>query len=358
MTENSQAPQSKLSDEAIAELIQSLLHKQGSWVDWGKACQKLQNSGVKATTIFEETGFQASQQNLVIVAVQVYESLIAENTSDEVLSYFRGAKSDILYEYRILNQKQRAIAAIFTKEKNLDLDESRVLAKAYKDFSYLSQLPEGFTNHPGDAAAYQSWKVARQKKDLQQRTRLIAKGLKYAYSPTAREKVEKLLSDFSVTPSRSAPMLPVYRLEVEEELPRIVPVAGTLPLKKADLDVSQVELSEPWKMISISGGGSFIPLPGWQAILTAENPVVILTNSDSLPKTLGGKSEEVLVVIDKSQTIWDVNSYFVVEKDNTLTIEWFEESPSLDLLGKVILILRPKKILDENNITEPWQMDD
>jgi hypothetical protein len=27
-------------------------------------------------------------------------------------------------------------------------------------------------------------------------------------------------------------------------------------------------------------------------------------------------------------------------------------------LGQVILVLRPKSIFDENNLTQPWQMDD
>ncbi|WP_265583307.1 RuBisCO accumulation factor 1 [Synechocystis salina] len=63
-------------------------------------------------------------------------------------------------------------------------DEAKELAKAFQEFGYLSQLPEGFTDHPGDALAYQCWKLARQKKNLPERTRLIVKGLKFAHSPT------------------------------------------------------------------------------------------------------------------------------------------------------------------------------
>jgi hypothetical protein len=47
-----------------------------------------------------------------------------------------------------------------------------------------------------------------------------------------------------------------------------------------------------------------------------------------------------------------------VDGGEEVRIQWFEASPSVELLGQVILILRPKRILDENNLLEPWQMDD
>lgn len=77
-----------------------------------------------------------------------------------------------------------------------------------------------------------------------------------------------------------------------------------------------------------------------------------------MPKPLPGKSEEVLLVIDRRSRQWNVNSYFAVEQEEQLTFEWFEESPDIPLLGQVILVLRPKRILDENALTQPWQMDD
>ena len=351
--------QTKLSEEEAQELMRSLLHKEGCWVDWGKVCQQLQKAGYTPQKIFEETGFQASQQNLVIVAAQVYHNLAQENLAEEVLKYFQGPRSDVLYEFRILNQSQRATAAQLAYDKKIDVDGAHQVARAAKDFSRLSQLPPGFTNHPGDAVAYLCWKNARQKKDLQDRSRLIAQGLKFAHSPKAREKIEKLLSDFTVVPTSTAPLLPIYRLESENELPCILPLAGSFPLTRQQIEtVARITVEEPFGNIQVTGNGSFVPVPGWQAILKADDPLGFFYPSDRLPTSISGKTEQVLVIIDRAIREWDVNSYFLVEAEDTLELQWFEKAPDLTILGQLILVMRPKKILDENNITEPWQMDD
>ncbi len=354
-----QESQTNLSREEAQELMRSLLHKEGSWVDWGKVCQQLQKAGYSAQNIFEETGFQASQQNLVIVASQVYNSIAQADLAEEVLKYFQGPRSDVLHEFRILNQSQRVAAAQLAYEKKLDVDGAHQVARAVKDFSRLSQLPPGFTNHPGDAVAYLCWKNARQKKDLQARSRSIAQGLKFAHSQTAREKIEKLLSDFTVIPTSTAPLLPIYRLESENELPYIIPLAGSFPISRQQIEaVAQITREEPFGNIKISGDAAVVPVPGWQAILKATDPVGFFCPSDRLPTSISGKTEQVLVIIDRAIKEWNVNSYFLVETEDKLELQWFEEAPELNIIGQLVLIMRPKKILDENNITEPWQMDD
>lgn len=359
MTEKPQDPTFQLSDENAARLLRSLLHKEGSWVDWGKACQQLQKAGYQPQTIFEQTGFQGSQQNLIIVAAQVYETLLQAGVSEEILDYFRGPRSDVLYELRILTQEQRSLAAEFAFEKKLEADTAKEVAKNFQEFCRFSQIPPGFTNHPGDAVAYQYWKRAKQKKDLAERARFIAQGLKFAYSQSARDAIEQLLQDFSATAPQAAPLMPVHRLENEEELSRIVPIVGRLPLTRQDLaKIPLLTVEEPFQLVRITQPVALVPLPGWQSIFKAEDPVVILSPSDHLPVPLPGKVEEVMVVVDRASQIWDINSYFLVERDGELSIGWFEESPSLPLLGRVILVLRAKRILDENNLKEPWQMDD
>lgn len=351
--------QAQLSDKEAQELMRSLLQKEGTWVDWGKACQQLQKSGYNPQQIFEQTGLQASQQNLVIVAAQVYDSIAQAGVAEEVLAYCQGPKSDVLYELRILNQEQRAAAAQLAYEKKLDVDGAHEVAKAVKEISRFSQLPEAFTSDPGDAVAYLCWKRARQKKDLQERSRLIAQGLKFARSQTAREAIETLLSDFTVVPTKTAPLLPIYRLESDSELPRIIPVAGSYPISRQEIEiVARIDVQEPFRTIQVVSYGTFVPVPGWQSILKAVDPVGFFWPSDRLPKPLPGKVEEVLVILDRAVQEWDANSYFLVEKRDKLELQWFEEEPSLSILGQLVLILRPKKILDENNLTEPWQMDD
>ena len=135
----------------------------------------------------------------------------------------------------------------------------REIAKAVKEFSRLSKQPEGFTDHPGDAIAYQVWKSARQKADLQERSRLIAKGLRFAHSDSARKQIEQLLMDFTVVPATPAPRQPVYRQDSDEDLPRVLPVVGKLPLAAADLKaVPMIEETEPFGMVQFSGTGVWV----------------------------------------------------------------------------------------------------
>ena len=358
MSNVSQDNQEQIPEAEALEIMRSLLHKEGSWVEWGQMCQKLQKAGYSTQKIFEDSGFQNSQQNLVIVAAQVFENLVQGNVGPEVLEYFRGPRSDVLYELRVLNQKQRVDAALLAYEKRIDVDSAHTVAKAIQDVSRMSQLPDSFTSHFGDWVAYISWKRAKSKRDLQERSRLIAQGLKFAHSDSAKEEITKLLSDFSVVKGASAPLLPLYRLELEEELPRIVPLAGSYPLdSEAISKVTKVEIKQPFGNIQATGG-TYVPVPGWQSVLKAEDPVSYLCPSNLLPKYLGGKVEEVLVICDRANQAWNVNSYFVVEIEDKLEVRWFETEPNAKIVGQLVLILRPKSILDENNLTEPWQMDD
>ena len=358
MNSTPQNSQVQLSEAEAQELMRSLLHKEGTWVEWGHICHRLQKAGYSTQKIFEDTGFQNSQQNLVIVASQVFDNLVQNDVPPEVLNYYKGPRSDVLHEFRVLNQKQRVEAALLAYDKRLDVDGAHLVARAIQDVSRISQLPQGFTNHLGDWVAYLSWKRAKSQKDLQQRSRLIAQGLKFAHSATAREAIEKLLSDFSVVKTASAPLLPLYRQEEEEELPRIVPLAGTYPLGSKEIAATnQIEIQQPFGNIT-AAGGTYVPVPGWQVILKAEDPIGYFSTSDRLPKSLTGKPEQVLIILDRANTAWDINSYFVVEVEDKLELRWFDSQPNEPIIGQLVLILRPKRILDEGNLTQPWQMDD
>lgn len=341
------------------DLLLSLRRKQGSWVEWAQACQMLQKAGYTPNAIFEATGFEPIQQNQIIVAAQVYDSMLKVGVSDAVRSHFGHRASDILYELRVLSQSERAAAAELVFEKNLDTDEVHEVARALKDYSRLSKVPEAFTSHPGDAVAYHAWRTAKEKTDLQERSRYIARGLKFAHSETARKAIEVLLTDFTVTPKRPAPRLPVYRLESDDQLPRILPVAGKLPLTVADLHaVPLTEETGVFGIIQFSGTGAWMTVPGWQVIRSAEDPVAMLCDSNQLPNPLPGSTEEVIVVVDRAQREWQIDSYFAVANGDQLELQWFEEAPSNTLLGRVILVMRPKKVLDEDYSTELWQIDE
>ncbi len=345
--------------EVVQELLRKLRQKEGNWVEWGQGCAYLQKSGYNPQDIFEATGFEPIQQNQIIVGSQVYNSLKKGGASEEAQSYYSQRGSDILYELRLLTEEERASAAELTFEHKVDADEVKEVARAIKDYSRLRNLPEGFSAHPGDAIAYQTWKQARQKSDLQLRSRFIAKGLKFAHTDTARKKIEQLLTDFTVVPQRPAPLLPFYRLESEAEMSRVVPVVGELPLTPDDLKaVPIVEESGPFNMVKFDGVAAWVPLPGWQVVLNAEDPVVIFCNSDQFADREPNIPQPVMVAIDRSQRKWDYSSYFVVENSGELDFQWFETEPEVQLLGRVIVIVKPKRILDEEFTKDSWQIDE
>jgi len=356
---NTQNPENSAENARSQELLIQLRQKQGNWVEWGTAIAYLIKAGYNPQEIFEETGFEPIQQNQVVVGAQVYHSLEQGGASEATQAYYSKKSSDVLYELRLLTQEERAAAADLTFMHKIDADEAREIAKAIKDFSRLPVLPTGFTNHPGDAVAYQAWKLARQNSDLQQRTRLIAKGLRFANSQTARQQIEHLLVDLSVTPLHLAPTPPLYRLESDEHLPRILPVVGELPLTPEAIKAAPLVTGVgPFSMIKQSGEQVWVSVPGWQALLNAEDPVVIIASSDRFPKATPSKPEPLLVVVDRAQREWDISSYFIFAQDGKVDFQWFETAPEVPLLGKIIVIVRPKKILDEEIVKDSWQIDE
>ena len=344
----------------MSELLASLRRREGTWVDWGLAFQQLQKEGESALAIFEETGFTPSQQNQFIVAAQVFVSL-----TDEVAQHFRLEGSDVLYELRLLPQEWRSPTAEFVHQQRMDATAVREVVKAVKYFASLPSPPEGFTNHLGDAIAYQCWRSAREASDTQSKTRLIARGLQYAHSQGARTAIERLLGDLMAVPAPRVPRLPTYRYESEESLPRLFPVAGRLPCALAVLQaVPESKEVPPFGMRE--GSGAWVAMPGYQVVQECGDGVVFLADTRTLSAVVGqeipshalDKPEELLVLIDRQRVEWDQDHYFVVEEEHMLKIKWFAQMPSQPIYGTLLLILRQKKILDESVVQELWQLDE
>ncbi|WP_322742617.1 RuBisCO accumulation factor 1 [Synechocystis salina] len=151
----------------------------------------------------------------------------------------------------------------------------------------------------------------------------------------------------------------MFRLEEDQEAARLIPVAGTFPLQPQTVQaVQSLEQVEPFSLVNYQGNGAVVPVPQWQAILTAVDPVAIFCQAGEVSESLARKDEQVLVVVDRSQTSWNDGSYFLFSQGETLEIQWCETEPEREILAKVVLVLRPKKIFDANNLREPWQMDD
>ena len=355
------APDAQLPDSKdVEKIIHQLRRKEGNWVSWGQSCQTLQKAKMSTQEIFEATGFEPIQQNQLIVAAQVFASMEAGGVSEAAKAHYATRGSDSLYEFRIIAQDNRAAAADFAFEHRLDSEQVKDIVKALRDFYYSEKPPEGFEKTMGDAAAYHYWRLARQQSDLQARSKLIAQSLRFATSDGARSKAEKLLTDFTVVSSKKAPRLPLFRLEDEADSPVIVPVAGQMPITTEDYkQVPGVVAEDPFGMVKFSGTGAWVPVPGWQVITRAEDPIALLATYNQLPNAPEGvANEEVLIVVDKAQRQWSEFSYFVVDAGGQLEISWFAEEPDTQLLGSVVLIMRPKKVFDREYMNELWQIDE
>ena len=346
--------------EAVQDIVLRLRRKQGTWVDWAQGCQALQRAKFTPQQIFEETGIEPIQQNQIMVAEQVYQSILKVGVAEATQAHFTGRGSDALYELRILSQADRASVADFILRHGLDSEEVRDLVKPIKEYSYRKENPPGFGDGPGDAVAFYFWKLARQKDDLQDRSRLIAQGLRFVESTEARQQIEKLLTDFTVIKARTAPRLPLYRIESETELPRVIPVAGQLPMSVDALKAVPVTLLEdPFGLVRATGPSAWAAVPGWQVIFRAEDPVGLLTQSGQLPNSpVDAPNEPVLVVVDRADRTWNDDNYFITDEDGQLGLVWSETPPDSAIVGRVILVLRPKRILDEDYNRELWQLEE
>ncbi|MCS7030607.1 MAG: hypothetical protein NZL92_03610 [Gloeomargarita sp. SKYG116] len=338
-----------MSDPQHQAWLQQLRRREGSWVEWGQLCQQLQKAGWGAEAIFEETGLEPSTQNQLIVASQVFASL---QPQPELQDYFRTQGSDLLYELRLLSQSQRLTCAAFIRDKGLDAATTRDVVKAMKELSQYRVPPE-FSDHPGDAVAFQCWRLLRQKPSSSDRGRLLARGLRFAHSESARVALEQLLDLHQVEALPTPPRLPWYRLESALEQPLILPLAGQLPLSEAVWWETPVAQPQPPFGV-VTGIPTVVALPGWPVLRSAQAPLALL--AQKLPEM--GVNEPVLLVVDREATAWQVDAYFLVAEAGQVQLRWFSESPGVPLLGRLILALRAPQIFDPEYLTEPWQFEE
>ncbi|APB33929.1 hypothetical protein GlitD10_1605 [Gloeomargarita lithophora Alchichica-D10] len=341
---------SDLPPEQHPAWLQQLRRREGTWVDWGQTCQHLRKAGLSSEVIFEETGLEPSTQNQLVVASQVFHSLHHAQVQD----YFQTEGSHLLYELRLLSQAQRLACAGFVAEKCLDVTATREVVKAVKELSQY-RVPPAFSDHPGDAVAFQCWRLLRQKPPSPERVRLLSRGLSFAHTEPARTALEQLLDPTSGGESLpSPPRLPWYRLESALEQPLILTLAGELPLCEERWAQTAMAAPQP-PFGTVTGISRVVAVPGWPILRSAQAPLALLTQQ--LPGEIG-IAEPVLLVVDRLDTTWQVEHYFLVAEAGQITLKWFPNEPDLPLLGRLILALRPPKMLDPAHLTEPWQIEE
>ena len=176
----------------LLELLQSPDHP---WVDRGKACQQLQQAGYSTLDICKVTGLEPSQLERITEAAAVYTSLEQGKAPHPVLTHFKDGDPEVLCEFCVLDLRERVHAATLATAKHLDVEGAQDVVRAIQAFACFERPPEGYSEHAGDAVAYHCCQLACEQSDLQERSRLIAHGLRFAHSESARRQLEKLLTD-------------------------------------------------------------------------------------------------------------------------------------------------------------------
>jgi hypothetical protein len=344
-----------LDPDTCQALLQMLRRKEQTWVDWGKACQQLQRSGYTSVQIFEETGLEPVQQNQVIVAAQVYESILALGLDATVQSHFQYRGSDVLYEFRGLTPPQRLQAAVFAHQRRFDADQARELGKAYREFHQLKELPAGFQDHPGDALAYQYWRWARERGDLQERSRLIAQGLTVVQSTSARQQLQQLLTQWDLSLNQTPPRWPFYRLESEDGSPLILPVCtlstpaalrAIPPLRPQDDAGFWIYPASPQNQGQYEG--KYIAVPGWQLLRNAQDPLGVRVAVGDLPYLNMAdwqlqESDPLLLIVDRGVQDWQNDRFYLVDHSGSVGIDWFPQSGDHPILATILLVVRPAR---------------
>lgn len=161
----------------------------GSWQDRAAAISELQKRfGFTTETLYEKTFVSYDKQTAMVVALQVYNSLISVNASEEVLKQLREAEIELLYELRTLSAAQRKAAAHYMVDNGLGVKSVRELAKAMKDHERRPQGREGFTVAAADCLAFSLYRAACESTEEETRQAFVERALALTLSDTARAR--------------------------------------------------------------------------------------------------------------------------------------------------------------------------
>ncbi|XP_024536106.1 rubisco accumulation factor 1.1, chloroplastic-like [Selaginella moellendorffii] len=366
--------ESVVSPEQQLEIVRE---RRGQWHDYGKHIPGLMRSGYTPASLDEATGLTGVEQNQIVVACQVRDTLISTGMDAKSLEFFDfdvgGAA--ILYELRILSAPQRRVAAEYVIERAMgDSKAARDVARALKDFERRKREfgREFFSSDPGDCLAFWWYRQSKELKDGE-REDALRKALEFATSKSARSLLSSSLGEkdpvekqaLAGKEEKPAKMVSVVRLEYGE-------TAGLVMLPVADPDASSIKAAPSGGAL---GEGAFrihrsstawrgwVPLPGWKPVLAAVSPITILF-PDARELRLQRKksddpSEELLLLVDKG-TVSEIKAgsiYLVASGGGGLSLESGKDlHEGLEVLGEVLLALSPPGGSDEqeDETQEDW----
>jgi hypothetical protein len=85
--------------------------------------------------------------------------------------------------------------------------------------------------------------------------------------------------------------------------------------------------------------------------------VAIVTQRDLSPNA-DGRQEKVLLVVDRALKTWSQYHHFLFLAGEELQMGWFSSPPTQTILGQVILLLRPKAIVEGAAEADGWEIEE
>lgn len=337
--------------------------------------------------IEELTGITGVEQNQLIVAAQVRDSLVHSGTDPDLVSFFDSGGAELLYEIRLLSGEQRADAVKYLVEREFDAKRAQDLARAIKDKPRRKGDKgwESFDDElPGDCLGFMYYRQALEHNSelaIDAWRAALEKALDAVESETAKEVVLKELEGKGEEEKDNGGLVddgvrvPVVRMQVGEVAESTVVVV--FPVCKAEEGEAEV-MEAPWEcggkgdfgiVEAEKGWNRWVVLPGWQPVagLNRGGVVVAFSNSSSLPgKSHRWKSQEpILVVADRGRKEADADDgfYLVVSGANGSGEEGLKVERGLILkelgvketLGMVVLVVRPPREDEDDQLSdEDW----
>ncbi|XP_008775953.3 rubisco accumulation factor 1, chloroplastic-like [Phoenix dactylifera] len=369
-----------------AERLDILRNRMGLWHEYAPLIPALANDGFSPPSIEEATGISGVEQNSLIVASQVRDSLLSSSFDPDLLAFFdAGSGADLLYELRLLNAAQRAAAARRVVEQRLDPKGAKELARAVKDFPRRrgdSDWARFSASHPGDCLAYTHFRLSREALSAGDRIAALERAMEAAETEGARKRIEEEMEKAAgggregIEESEGAGRVtvPVVRLRYGE-VAEATSVA-LLPVCRAGEGAEGVAAAPGWcraegelgVVAAERGWGRWMVLPGWgpvAAVGKGGGVAVEFGDGRVLPwkaSIKSGMEEAVLVVADRGRReVAEEDGFYLVaegekgelgvESGDKLLEKGVEEA-----LGTVVLVVRPPKEEEDDQLAdEDWE---
>ncbi|KAF0898813.1 hypothetical protein E2562_011887 [Oryza meyeriana var. granulata] len=364
----------------LTQRLAVLRDRLGLWYEYAPLISALSREGFTPSSIEEATGISGVEQNCLVVASQVRDSLLSEDFPDELLPYFDSyGGPELLYELRFLNARQRFDAARHAIDYRLEPKGVRELARSMKDFPRRRGDDgwEAFTrDSPGDCLAFARFRQSREAIDVEDAVVELERALQVVETDAARARVElemerakkkaagEEVEEDGEADAASRPDVPVVRLmygEVAEAttvllLPVVRETDGAEALAfaprrtKTDVDLGLVEVDKGWTRWAV--------VPGWGPVAEVASEAVVIELADG--RTLPWRSaeeERVLVVANRGRRVVVEDGIYVVDKEGRLVVERgrkLAEQGVGEAAAEVLIVVRPPKEDDDMISDEEW----